>query len=142
MFAWLWVKMARNEPSTTSKFSWGLVFVGLGFAILIPVAGGASVSPWWLTLTYLLHTVGELCLSPVGLSAITKLAPARIAAFMMGVWFVSISVGDFIGGRAASVYESFPLPALFGLVAGVCIVAGVLLVFLIRPMKTLMGGVN
>lgn len=142
VFAWLWVKLARNEPSTTAKFSWGLVFVGLGFAILIPVAGGTNVSPWWLTLTYLLHTIGELCLSPVGLSAMTKLAPARIAGLMMGVFFLSISVGDFIGGRLASVYESFPLPELFGIVAAFCIVVGALLVFLIRPMKTLMGGVN
>jgi POT family proton-dependent oligopeptide transporter len=142
VFAWLWVKLARNEPSTTSKFSWGLVFVGLGFAILIPVAGSTHASPWWLTVTYLLHTIGELCLSPVGLSAMTKLAPARIAGLMMGVWFLSISVGDFIGGRLASVYESFPLPELFGIVAAFCIVLGALLVFLIRPMKTLMGGVN
>ncbi|MGA2715203.1 MAG: peptide MFS transporter [Bryobacteraceae bacterium] len=142
VFAWLWVKLARNEPSTTSKFSWGLIFVGLGFAILIPVAGGTNVSPWWLTLTYLLHTIGELCLSPVGLSAMTKLAPARIAGLMMGVFFLSISVGDFIGGRLASVYESFPLPELFGIVAAFCVVVGALLVFLIRPMRTLMGGVN
>jgi POT family proton-dependent oligopeptide transporter len=142
VFAWLWVRLARNEPSTTSKFSWGLVFVGLGFAILIPVAGSTNASPWWLTLTYLLHTIGELCLSPVGLSAMTKLAPARIAGLMMGVWFLSLSVGDFIGGRLASVYESFPLPELFGIVAAFCIVIGALLVFLIRPMKTLMGGVN
>jgi proton-dependent oligopeptide transporter, POT family len=142
VFAWLWVRLARNEPSTTSKFSWGLVFVGLGFAILIPVAGSTNASPWCLTLTYLLHTIGELCLSPVGLSAMTKLAPARIAGLMMGVWFLSLSVGDFIGGRLASVYESFPLPELFGIVAAFCIVIGALLVFLIRPMKTLMGGVN
>jgi POT family proton-dependent oligopeptide transporter len=142
VFAWLWVKLARNEPSTTSKFSWGLIFVGLGFAILIPIAGGTNVSPWWLTVTYLLHTIGELCLSPVGLSAMTKLAPARIAGLMMGVWFLSLSVGDFIGGRLASVYESFPLPELFGIVAAFCIVIGALLVFLIRPMKNLMGGVN
>ncbi len=142
VFAWLWVRLRRHEPSTTSKFSLGLIFVGLGFAILIPVANGTSVSPWWLTLTYLLHTIGELCLSPVGLSAMTKLAPARIASLMMGIWFLSISVGDFIGGRLASVYESFPLPELFGIVAGFCIVVGALLVFLIRPMKRLMGGIN
>ncbi|HEX4135619.1 MAG TPA: peptide MFS transporter [Bryobacteraceae bacterium] len=142
VFAWLWVKLGRNEPSSTSKFSWGLVFVGLGFAILIPVANGTNVSPWWLTLTYLLHTIGELCLSPVGLSAMTKLAPARIGGLMMGAWFLSISVGDFIGGRLASVYETFPLPLLFGIVAGFCIVVGALLVFLIRPMRRLMGGVN
>jgi proton-dependent oligopeptide transporter, POT family len=142
VFAWLWVKLGRNEPSSTAKFSWGLVFVGLGFAILIPVASSTNASPWWLTLTYLLHTVGELCLSPVGMSAMTKLAPARIGGLMMGTWFLSISVGDFIGGRLASVYETFPLPLLFGIVAGFCIVLGALLVFLIKPMRRLMGGVN
>jgi POT family proton-dependent oligopeptide transporter len=142
VFAWLWVKLARNEPSSTAKFSWGLVFVGLGFAILIPVANSTNASPWWLTLTYLLHTVGELCLSPVGMSAMTKLAPARIGGLMMGTWFLSLSVGDFIGGRLASVYETFPLPLLFGIVAGFCIVLGALLVFLIKPMRRLMGGVN
>ncbi len=142
VFAWLWIALRRHDPSSTAKFSIGLIFVGLGFAILIPVAGGTAVSPWWLTLTYLLHTVGELCLSPVGLSAMTKLAPVRIGGLMMGVWFLSISVGDYIGGRLASVYETFPLPELFGIVAGFCIVVGMLLVFLIRPMKRLMGGVN
>lgn len=142
VFAWLWVALRRHEPSTTAKFSWGLVFVGLGFAILIPVATSTSASPWWLTLTYLLHTIGELSLSPVGLSAMTKLAPARIAALMMGAWFLSISVGDFIGGRLASVYETFPLPLLFGIVAGFCVLAGVILVFLIPLMRRLTGGIN
>jgi POT family proton-dependent oligopeptide transporter len=142
VFAWLWVRLGRNEPSSTAKFSFGLVFVGLGFAILIPVANGTNVSPWWLTLTYLLHTIGELCLSPVGLSTMTKIAPARIAGLVMGVWFLSISVGDYIGGKLASFYESFPLAKLFGIVAGFCIVVGLLLVFMIRPMKRLMGGVN
>jgi POT family proton-dependent oligopeptide transporter len=142
VLAWLWVTLGRSEPSSTAKFSWGLVFVGLGFAILIPVANSTNASPWWLTLTYLLHTIGELCLSPVGMSAITKLAPARIGGLMMGTWFLSISVGDFIGGRLASVYETFPLPLLFGIVAGFCIVLGALLVLLIKPMRRLMGAVN
>ncbi|MDP9053450.1 MAG: peptide MFS transporter [Acidobacteriota bacterium] len=142
LFAWLWVRLGRNEPSSTAKFSFGLVFVGLGFAVLIPVANGAAVSPWWLTLTYLLHTIGELCLSPVGLSAMTKLAPARIAGLMMGAWFLSLSVGDYIGGRLASVYETFPLPKLFGMVAAFCLVVGLLLALLIKPMRRLMGGVN
>ena len=141
-FAWLWLRLGKREPSSTAKFAWGLVLVGLGFAVLIPVAGGTNVSPWWLILTYLLHTVGELCLSPVGLSAITKLAPARIAGLMMGVFFMSISVGNYIGGQLASVYESFPLPLLFGVVAAFAIIVGMLMVFLLRPMKTLMGRVN
>src|SRR6185312_284360 len=75
IFAWLWVALRHHEPTSTAKFSIGLIFVGLGLAILIPVANGELVSPWWLTATYFLHTIGELCLSPVGLSAMTKLAP-------------------------------------------------------------------
>jgi POT family proton-dependent oligopeptide transporter len=142
VFAWLWVWLGPHEPSTTAKFSLGLLFVALGFAILIPVANGAGVSPWWLTLVYLLHTIGEMCLSPVGLSAMTKLAPARIAGVIMAVFFLSISVGDYIGGRLASVYESFPLPELFAIVAGFCLAIAALLLLLLRPMKRLMGGVN
>ena len=142
VFAWIWLSLGRREPSSTAKFSCGLIFVGLGFAVLIPVANGTAASPWWLTLTYLLHTIGELCLSPVGMSAMTKLAPARIAGLMMGVWFLSISVGDYIGGRLASVYETFPLPKLFGIVAGFCVVAALFLALMIKPTKRLMAGVN
>ena len=142
VFAWLWVKLGPRDPSITVKFFCGLIFVALGFAVLIPVAGGTNTSPWWLTIVYLLHTIGELMLSPVGLSAITKLAPMRIASLLMGVWFLSISVGDYLGGRAASLYDSFPLPALFGIVAGFCAVIAVLLILLLRPMKRLMGGIN
>jgi POT family proton-dependent oligopeptide transporter len=142
VFAVLWVRLGKKEPTTTTKFSLGLLFVGLGFAVLIPVAGGVAVSPLWLTLTYLLHTIGELCLSPVGLSAMTKLAPQRIAAMIMGVWFLSISVGEFIGGQVASVYEQFPLPVLFGVVALFSILCAVGLTLFIKPMKKLSGGVN
>ncbi|HEU5022387.1 MAG TPA: MFS transporter, partial [Bryobacteraceae bacterium] len=76
------------------------------------------------------------------MSAMTKLAPERIGGLMMGAWFLSISVGDYVGGRLASTYETFPLPTLFGLVAGFCIVVGVILVLLLRPMKRLTGGVH
>ena len=76
---------------------------------------------------YLLHTWGELALSPVGLSAMTKLAPVRIGGLVMGVWFLGTSVGNYIGGRVAGFYESMSLPALFGAVAAFAIVAGVLM---------------
>ncbi|MDP9169646.1 MAG: peptide MFS transporter, partial [Acidobacteriota bacterium] len=142
VFAWYWVRLGKRGPSSTAKFSWGLLFVGLGFAVLIPVANSTNVSPWWLTLVYLLHTIGELCLSPVGLSAMTRLAPARAVGMMMGVWFLADSVGNFVGGRLASVYETFPLPLLFGAVAGFCVALAIVLVFLIRPMKHLSEGVN
>ena len=75
------------------------------------------MSPLWLVATYLLHTFGELCLSPVGLSAMTSLAPARIVGLTMGVWFVALSAGNYLGGRVGGLYESFSLPQLFGVVA-------------------------
>jgi POT family proton-dependent oligopeptide transporter len=143
VFAWIWVKMAARgvEPSSPAKFAVGLVCVGLGFAILVGPAraagNGALVSPMWLTLTYLLHTIGELALSPVGLSAMTTLAPARIAGMAMGVWFLATSVGNFIGGRVSGFYESMALPTLFGSVAGFAIVAGLLLFALVPAMRKL-----
>jgi POT family proton-dependent oligopeptide transporter len=88
-------------------------------------------------MTYLLHTIGELALSPVGLSAMTKLAPVRIAGLVMGVWFLANSVGNFIGGRVAGFYESLALPTLFGAVAGFAIVAGLLMFAIVGPMKRL-----
>lgn len=142
VFAALWVRMGKREPSTTTKFAFGLIFVGLGFAVLIPVGNLTGVSPMWLTLTYLLHTIGELSLSPVGLSAMTKLAPQRIASLIMGVWFLSISVGEFIGGRVASVYERFPLPVLFGVVAAFSVMVGILMFAIARPVSRLTGDVN
>ncbi len=146
VMAWLWVRLGSKDPSSPAKFSWGLIFVGLGFVVMaiaaLRAASGAQVSASWLWLTYFLHTVGELCLSPVGLSAFTKLAPVRVAGFMMGVWFLSTSIGDYIGGRLASFYESWSLPSLFGAVAAFCIVLGVALAVFVKPMKKLMGGVN
>src|ERR1700676_1025775 len=104
VFAWLWVRLGSREPSSPVKFSAGLIGVGAGFAILVPAAqasaSGTLVSPVWLIATYLIHTFAELCLSPVGLSSMTKLAPARVAGLMMGVWFLATAVGNFIGGRA------------------------------------------
>jgi len=96
------------------------------------------VSPWWLTLTYLLHTIGELCLSPVGLSATTKLAPARVGGLMMGVWFLSLSLGNYLGGRVAGLYESFALPTLFGVVGGFAIAAGLVLALAVRPINRML----
>jgi proton-dependent oligopeptide transporter, POT family len=96
----------------------------------------------WLTVCYFLQTLGELSLSPVGLSAMTKLAPERAAGFMMGIWFLSISIGNWLAGEAASLYSSMPLPELFGSVAVFSIVAAIALVLLVKPTVRLMGGVN
>ena len=144
VFAWLWTSLRDREPTSPAKFAWGLVLVGFGFVILsagaVSASTGGKISPWWLIITYLFHTMGELCLSPVGLSAMTKLAPARVAGLMMGVWFMSLSLGNYIGGRIASLYEALDLSTLFGTVGAFAIAAGVVLAFFVRPMVRLMGG--
>jgi len=148
VFAWLWLALNRKraEPSAPAKFSLGLLFGGSAFAILVPAAmmavHGAQVSLWWLIGTYLLQTLGELSLSPVGLSAMTKLAPERAAGFMMGIWFLSTSIGNWLAGEAASVYSSMPLPTLFGSVAAFTIGAAVVLALLIKPTVRMMSGVK
>lgn len=142
-FAWLWIKLGSKDPSSPAKFAGGLLFVALGFLVLVPVSGsGARVSPIWLILCYFLQTIGELLLSPVGLSAMTKLAPPRIASLTMGAWFLADSVGNYIGGLWASAYETFPLPMLFGLVGGVSLLVGALLLVFLRPIKNLMSGAD
>jgi POT family proton-dependent oligopeptide transporter len=145
VFAWLWLRLGAQgkEPSSPAKFAMSLIFAGAGFAILIlPARQLAQVSPMWLTMTYVLHTVGELLLSPVGLSAMTKLAPGRIAGLVMGIWFLATSVGNYIGGRVSGFYESFPLPSLFGAVATFSIVAGLVMFAATPPIKRMMGRVN
>jgi POT family proton-dependent oligopeptide transporter len=143
LFAWLWVRLGDREPSSPAKFVLGLVFVGLGFVILVPAAGlaasGVKVSPLWLMLTYLLHVIGEVCLSPVGLSATTKLAPARVVGLMMGAWFLSLAVGNYLGGLAAAQYEAISLPALFGGIGGFAILAGVVLALLVKPISRMLA---
>jgi POT family proton-dependent oligopeptide transporter len=146
VFAWLWLKWGPRQPASPSKFAFALVCVGLGFVVLVPAArmaaGGAKVGVFWLFAVYFLHTVGELCLSPVGLSSMTKLAPTRIVSLMMGVWFLGASVGNFLGGQAASFYETMPLPTLLIAVAVLPMLAGVLMYVFRKPLTALMGGVR
>jgi POT family proton-dependent oligopeptide transporter len=141
IFAWLWIWLGRREPSYPLKFSLGVLFVGFSFLVMIPAAHGTNVSPHWLTVSYFLSVVGEMCLSPVGLSAMTKLAPSRAQGFVMGVWFLSVGTGNWMAGKAGSFYETIPLPKLFGLGAGVAIAAAILLAVLVKPTKRLMSGV-
>ena len=146
VFAWIWIRLGTRQPSSPAKFALGLLFVGSGFALLVVAAqlaeNGVKVAPYWLAVTYLLHTLGELSLSPVGMSAFTKLAPARVAGLMMGVFYLAIAGGNFIGGRLASLYGSMPLPQLFGLIAAVGIGAGLVMFALTPPIKRLMGDIN
>jgi POT family proton-dependent oligopeptide transporter len=146
VFAWFWIWLGRRgrEPSSPAKFGFGLTLVGAGFAVLavgaIFAERGMKVSPWWLIATYFLHTCGELALSPVGLSAMSKLAPVRIGGLIMGVYFLALSVGNYVGGRMATFYESMTLPMLFGVVAALGIACGLLLLLFSRPMLRLEEG--
>jgi proton-dependent oligopeptide transporter, POT family len=107
VLSWLWLALAKRgwEPSIQVKFGIALLLVGLGFVVLAWSQGTANaafrVSLWWLVLTYFLHSIAELCISPVGLSMITKLSIARVVGMMMGVWFLSISIGEYLAGAAA-----------------------------------------
>ncbi len=144
MFAWLWVRLGTRQPAAPAKFAIGLLGAGLGFMLLVPAASmatsGSLVSPMWLTAAYLIHTWAELCLSPVGLSSMTTLAPARIAGSMMGVWFLGASVGNFMAGQMASFYEQMPLQRLLGTASLLPIAAGVVLLLLSKRFTRMMGG--
>lgn len=146
LFAWMWVRLGNRQPSSPIKFSLGLIFVGLGFVVLVAAAWlsatGMKVGPQWLLATYFLHVVGEMCLSPVGLSTVTKLAPERVAGLMMGVWFLAAAVGNYLGGRVAGLYGAMPLWQLFAIVAATAGGGGLILAALSRPIRRLMGGVR
>jgi proton-dependent oligopeptide transporter, POT family len=148
VFAWIWVRLGSREPSTPMKFSLGLLLVGVSFVLLLApgmMAGGPRsvlVSPWWLVVAYFLQVAGELCLSPVGNSVVTRLAPERVVGLMMGVWFLSIGAGNKLAGWSAGLGTSVPLPVLFGAIAAICIAAALILVFLSGPIRRLMGGVR
>jgi POT family proton-dependent oligopeptide transporter len=106
LFALLWIALAKRgmEPSTPIKFSVGIVLVGLGFLALVfgmNTSEGLQTGVLWIVLIYLLHTLGELCLSPVGLSSVTKLSPQRIVGFMMGMWFFASAAGNYVAGLIA-----------------------------------------
>lgn len=106
VFAWMWVKLGKYNPNTAVKFALALALVGLGFGALvmgINVSGAGKVAAVWLILAYLLHTCGELSLSPVGLSAVTKLSPVKIVGFMMGVWFLATASSEFIASVLANI---------------------------------------
>ena len=147
-FAWLWIKLGPREPSVPSKFALALLFGGLAFLLLVPAGSiaqsgaGIKVSPLWLVGAYFIEEWGELCLSPVGLSAVTKLAPVRMVSLMMGVFFLSNSLGNKLAGWTAGFFSSMPLSQLFGAVSAVCLVSAVIMFALIRPVKRLMGGVH
>ncbi len=149
VLAFVWFKLDKKQPSDSIKFAIGLFFGGLGFVVVAYAANLLGSNPdgsiqtkvtfWWLVLVYFCHTIGELCLSPVGLSSMTKLAPAKMVSLMLGVWFLSISLGNYIAGQIAGefVANSAVLTGVFSKVAMFMIGAGVVLAILSPFVKRL-----
>ena len=151
VFASLWVRLARRnlEPSIPVKFAFGLLLLASGFLVMAAAAkiaaAGNQAAPTWLITTYLLHTFGELCLSPVGLSSVTKLAPRKLVGQMMGIWFLATSLGNLIAGLIAGEFKPETVNQWPGLYLKIIILptlAGVLLIVLSRPIKRWMVGVK
>jgi POT family proton-dependent oligopeptide transporter len=150
LFAGMWVSLGERgkEPPTALKMVFGLAMVGLGFLFLVAaghsVDAGNKVSPLWLVAAYLCHTWGELCLSPVGLSYVSKVAPARLASLLMGVWFLANAAANKLGGTLAAMTENihsqaqfFTIPVATSLGAAVLLL---LLVPLLRRMTATVQG--
>jgi POT family proton-dependent oligopeptide transporter len=143
VFAALWQGLGDRQPSSPGKFTYGLIFAGLAFVLVTiasALAGGGRVSPWWLVGVYLLQTMGELCLSPVGLSTVTKLSPARMVGLMMGVWFLSISIGSYIAGLTTRLFEGNSTAVLtkaFGIFAAITLAAAIILAVITPLIKKL-----
>ncbi len=148
IFSWLWVALGSREPGSPLKFVFGLMLLGFGFLLLVPAAGlaqageGVRVSPMWLVGVYFLHTAGEMCLSPVALSMVTKLAPIRLVGTIMGAWFLTNACGNWVGGWIASFFDTLPLNQIFLAVFGTTFGAGILLLCLVPTLRRLMGGVK
>ncbi len=150
-FAFLWVWLARRnlDPSIPVKFGLGLLFLAAGFVVLAGaakvVASGEKAWPTWLVTTYLLHTFGELCLSPVGLSSVTKLSPRKLVGQMMGIWFLATSLGNLLAGLLAGEFKTDSIqnwPVMFLKIVMLPAVAGLMLILLSKPIKRLMAGVK
>ncbi len=141
----LWVGLGSRNPSLGVKFAFALALLGAGFFVMAwgsqYVAAG-KVSPVWLVTTYFFHTVGELCLSPVGLSSITKLSPARLVGQMMGTWFMGAALGNLIAGLMAGRLETMTAEELFFNVAVTSVVAAVVFLICARPIRWLAAGVK
>ena len=151
VFAALWIALGKRgrDLTASAKFGLALVFLGLGFLVMYfaaqRVLGGQLVLPTWLVLTYFLHTCGELCLSPVGLSTMSKLAPPRFVGQAMGLWFLSLALGGNLAGQLTGQYDANhleSLPALFLRIFVYGCLAGAVMLLLTPLLKRMMAGVR
>jgi proton-dependent oligopeptide transporter, POT family len=145
IFAWMWMRLGAREPSVPAKFALGLVFLSLSFLVLVPAGSmaqaslGTRVSPWWLIASYVLAVCGEISLGVVGLSAITRVAPVRVAGMMMGLWFLATAFGNLLAGWAAGFFSTTPLQTLFGVVTSVLLAGALFTLIIVGRLRRLMG---
>ena len=151
VFAALWIALGKRgrDPTASAKFGWALLLLGLGFLVMYfaaqRVLAGHLVLPTWLVFTYFLHTCGELCISPVGLSYMSKLAPQRFVGQAMGVWFLSLALGGNLAGQLTGEYDAShldSLPALFLRIFCYGLIAGVVMLLITPWVKRMMAGVH
>ncbi|HEY0430519.1 MAG TPA: peptide MFS transporter, partial [Pyrinomonadaceae bacterium] len=148
LFSYLWVRLGTRQPSSPVKFTVGLVFIGLAYCLLVPAAwltGQGRISALWLVGLYFLEVIGEMCLSPVGLSTVTKLAPVRLVGIMMGVWFLAAALGNKLAGKLSTYFvasDPVQLVKLYGGIAVGLLVSAAILALLTPKVKKLMGTVN
>jgi proton-dependent oligopeptide transporter, POT family len=118
LFAWLWIKLGKYEPSSPTKMAWGLMLLSIGFLVIAfgvkNVQPGIKVSMLWLTSMYMLHTWGELCLSPIGLSLVNKLAPLKYASMLMAVWFMANAFANKLAGVLSALYPDGKTTSFLG----------------------------
>jgi POT family proton-dependent oligopeptide transporter len=141
---WVWLARRHLEPSAPAKFAFGLILLGIGFIVMMGaatlVAAGQQVWPTWLVFTYLFHTMGELALSPVGLSAMTTLAPRRFVGQMMGMWFLCTALGSAVAGLVAGSFDTEALetwPRQYLHIVLITVGCGAVLLLLARPLRRL-----
>ncbi|MED4954566.1 peptide MFS transporter [Paenibacillus sp. FSL R5-0527] len=146
LFAWLWIKLGKRQPTIPKKFALGLLFAGLSFlVILLPTYFGGEhslVNPLWLVLSYFIVVLGELCLSPVGLSATTKLAPSAFSAQTMSLWFLSNAAAQAINAQIVRFYSPANEMVYFGVIGGAAILLSILLFSFSSKIQGYMKGIQ
>jgi len=153
LFTLFWASPIGRRLTTPVKMGIGMIILGAGFLFMIGAVAERSANGdvndvnnkaalMWLIMTYLLHTIGELCISPVGLSVVTKLSPPKLASVLMAVWMLSSFFANIVGGYIASYVETMGAGEVFKYIAGFVSVCGVLLILLNRVILKLMHGVK
>lgn len=148
IFSILWVRLGKRQPSSPVKFTLGLMFIGLAYCLFTPGAwmtGSGKISPLWLVGLYFVEVIGEMCLSPVGLSTVTKLAPVKLVGIMMGLWFLATSFGNKLAGYLGGFFvvnNPTQLAKLYGGIAAGLLIAAGILALLTPKLKKLMGTVE